>query len=344
MITKIMIVILAIAISIRLIAQPIDMSSLKDLPRDYDGHITIYSHGLAATDKQVIPYQKENIVYGPYVVTFNFPDSVHYNRTSVKTPKANSTIEEIEIPLGNAGDMEFANPSTLFDHTQIKKSLSNWYYKLVRGRYKYSSLAQDNDIEHLKAAYDAVTQQFPKAKIIFVGLSRGAGSIDTMRYKYNDMKQVVGVLTDSEFDTMHTVTQNKLNQMRLDRFISLDKALNIVEKLFSLYKKDGISPIKAIENVDISVPRLIVASKEDALVPVSCAMALYNKMRAMGHKKVHIWIADHGSHGKILEGPDKVKYQYVAHAFYKYYNLPHDPLLAKMGEFLFSKSQPNFSE
>jgi hypothetical protein len=317
----------------------VDMSDLKELPADYNGYIYIYSHGIADTAKQIEPYKRAQIVYGPSV-TFNYPDSIHYEDPVHKKGGSIDTIDTLDDLAALENE---AYGLDLFEHNTIKKSLASWFYRIIRGRYKYSSLGQDYDIQHLKEVYDLVTALYPNAKIVLIGLSRGAATIDTMHYKYDGMKQVVAILTDSEFDTMDTVIQNKLIQTGLWRIFSLKRAQALVEKIFSLYKRNGISPIQAIEHVDLSVPRLIVVSKGDTLVPSICGITLYKKLRAMGHEKVHLCILDRGAHGKVITGPDRANYQYITHAFYKHYGLPYDSVLAEQGEFLFSTSQPDLS-
>lgn len=92
-----------------------------------------------------------------------------------------------------------------------------------------------------------------------------------------------------------------------------------------------------MDTIDLEIPILIVCSKEDALIPSTSSIALFDALRKRGHKKAHLLVLDHGAHANILWGPDGHIYRNVVHAFYKLYGAPYNPVWAAQGEKHFSK-------
>lgn len=258
---------------------------------DYEGVIWLYSHGIADTATQVKKYVDAGIITGPYV-TFDYADSKDFC-----DPIKNKTIFE-----------------------KLSGALFCYWYGLVRGRYSYSSLGQMYDIDQLKVQFDKIRTRYPKAKIILFGISRGAAAIDGLVSCYPEcVDHVAAIITESEFDSMASVVRNKITQE--------DTGLRILEFLFGKFKRSAPTPLEYVENSIIqtplikNIPRLIICSETDTLVPINSSLAIYHKISELKHTKLHLIILPEGRHGFLIEGACREKYQRDILEILKHYQL-----------------------
>jgi len=105
-----------------------------------------------------------------------------------------------------------------------------------------------------------------------------------------------------------------------------------MEKIFCRYKRNGIRPIDMISDIRKDLPILIICSKEDPLVPCHSSIKLYQKFKKFGYSSVHLFVADHGKHSRILCDQSGNTYQAVVHAFYEKYGLPYNAKFALQGK------------
>ena len=120
--------------------------------------------------------------------------------------------------------------------------------------------------------------------------------------------------------------------------------LKIAQSQFPELKINGIFPHKTASAIPLGMPILIVHSKKDKVVPIKCSRRLYIQLRQTGHYNVYFLELSEGLHGKLMSGSDASTYQNVVHAFYKRYNLPHEPFFAQQGEPLLNACQPSIHE
>jgi len=166
-------------------------------------------------------------------------------------------------------------------------------------------------------------------EIVIFGLSRGASAALNLMALYNP-PQVKALVLESPFDTVGSIIDNKRKQLHLE-WLSHDTGEYIMEKIFRHYNRNGIRPIDMVSDIRKELPILIICSKEDPLVPWYSSIQLYKKLKESGHLSVHLFLADHGKHSRILCDQDGNTYQAVVHAFYEKYGLPHNAEFALQG-------------
>ncbi|HEV2600670.1 MAG TPA: hypothetical protein VGT41_00095 [Candidatus Babeliales bacterium] len=210
--------------------------------------------------------------------------------------------------------------------------------------FKYSYLAQEGDIQILKASYEELQKDH---NIILFGVSRGASVIRNFLGRYR-ASQVKAAVEESPFASLEDVTTHIVSK-EADKIVPFpfvvkkvlgDIIASCAKIMFKGYSPYGIRPVDVAAKVDPELPILVVCSKEDDVIPASSSIKLYEKIKQAGHKKAHLLVLDHGQHAYITAGRDGLKYRNVLHAFYQKYNLPHTAEYAKAGEAHFAKTQP----
>ncbi|MDR3551086.1 MAG: prolyl oligopeptidase family serine peptidase, partial [Candidatus Babeliales bacterium] len=213
-----------------------------------------------------------------------------------------------------------------------------------RMNFTQTSLAQANEIEALRSTYDQARTRLADQGLIdqdfvLMGMSRGATTILNFMSIYKPEK-VKAIIVESPFDSTRAVAKNMLSKIWLDNIIGMQTLAHaLVGLAFWQYSTDGIHAIEVVEYISKDLPILLIASNQDALVPVHSTIALYNKIKQSGHTKVHIYVADLGRHGRFLRHENGRNYQNVVQAFYRTYGLPHDAALADLGQDLFDGCQ-----
>jgi len=254
----------------------------------------LFSHGLANTYKQAYRYAK----------TYKIGKNTYHNRRYL-----------------------IDRPFATFNYPDA-------YEGLLRVNRKETSLAQDNEIDCLKLAFEKTVQSAKEKgtdnnEIVIFGLSRGASAALNFMALYNP-PQVKALVLESPFDAVCSIIDNKRKQLHLE-WLSHDTCECIMEKIFLRYSRNGIRPIDVVSGIRKDLPILIICSKEDPLVPCRSSIQLYQKLKKSGHSSVHLFIADYGKHFRILWKQDGDNYQAAVHAFYEKYGLPHDVELALQG-------------
>lgn len=198
-----------------------------------------------------------------------------------------------------------------------------------------TSMAQDNEILRLKMAYEKTLDCVKKLNtkecdIILFGLSRGASAAINLMGMHH-LPHIKALVLEAPFDSVGTIVDFMMQRFGLS-WMPHTWGESIMECIFSRYRRNGIRSIDMINLINKDLPILIICSRQDQLVPWYSSVKLFQKLRESGHTSVHIYIADHGRHSKILWNKDGQTYQKVVHAFYQLYGLPHDPALAKKGK------------
>lgn len=207
-----------------------------------------------------------------------------------------------------------------------------------------TSLAQENEIACLSRAYDEITveSQGENQNIVFFGVSRGASTIINFIGSNNQIK-VDAVILESPFDSVESIVENKIKQMRLNWMPGIKKiGYHIMSFIFAKHKREGMRPIDMVSKIQRDIPILIVCSQQDPLVPASSSIRLYRALIQAGHNHTYLLVTKEGRHAKIISDADDTTYKKVVHAFYKKYNLPHDNRYAQQGKnILKERCQPS---
>jgi hypothetical protein len=262
--------------------------------------VTIFSHGIADTWKQV---------YG-YVKSYEKHNSTHHNdRYLIHTPF-----------------ISFNYPDA-----------TNKFYRV---NYNETSFGQENELGRLYKAYNTALSHYKKdaCDIILWGLSRGASNVLIFAGLY-DLPHVKAIVVESPYYTMGEVIESLMAKKNLG-WLDVSYGETIAEFIFKKYSRHGLSPAKCLENIPKDMPILIICSQEDHLVPASTSINVYKKLVESGHTDVYLFVTDHGRHAAILQGTDGEKYQWVVNAFYKKYNLPYCRASAAKGKSLLALCKP----
>lgn len=210
-------------------------------------------------------------------------------------------------------------------HTSwLKKQIA----RLIRGWYFKSSLGQYNDITKLSNTI----KKYIKEDNAFVvqGISRGASVIIPFLALHPELP-IAAVILESPFGHIDHVLNNIVKKSFVLKCLAPYKHA-LLTAIFKKHVLGKYQPINYAPMVPQEVPILIVTSTSDRLVPAESSIELYQALKNSGHKKVHLLVLDHGKHGFLIQGKDQEIYTTVVHAFYKKYNLPHDPSKAAIGE------------
>jgi len=157
---------------------------------------------------------------------------------------------------------------------------------------------------------------------ILVGCSRGAATIANYLATYQP-KNIVAAILESPFDQVSNVIKPRPGLENLEL---------IAPSMYPNYKPNGLQPIKVAERIPHNIPILIVASKQDSLIPYTSTENLYNKIVASGHKKAHLLITKKGAHANILFEKNGYIFRDAVHAFFKEYDLPYHQSWALEGQ------------
>jgi hypothetical protein len=166
-------------------------------------------------------------------------------------------------------------------------------------------------------------------KIILYGASRGAA---TAFQAFADMDSqgtaddIAAVVCEGIFDSVPALMPNV-------SFINKAKIGLLMYAALTRFKKDGPSPIGAIEKIrSKNIPIAIITSRADQEVPYCNTKALYDALIANGHQHVHMLTLEKASHSRYALDDEKETYQAFVHAFYKRYELPYIQEFADQGE------------
>ncbi len=243
--------------------------------------------------------------------------------------KAYDYIETYKI-----GNKTHHNPRCLIKDPVVTFNYPDVLKYFPRIDTRKTSLGQDNEIKRLAEVYKDIVQNTKDkredSEIVIFGLSRGASTGLNFVARHNP-PAVKALVLESPFDKVETVVDNKFEQLWLLKWVPQNFRQYITENIYWRYKKDGVCPIDEVSKIRKDLPILIICTKEDELVPCHSSLKLYDKLKESGHTATHLFIADHGKHAKILQGPDGDSYQAAVHAFYKKYGFPHNPEFARQG-------------
>ncbi len=195
-----------------------------------------------------------------------------------------------------------------------------------RVNFWHTALGQSYEINYFKEAYGKAQIKLKSSSkidksLVLMGVSRGATTI--LNFMAQCQPQgVKALILESPFDSTRSITDNKITQWGLDFIPGMQNIGHVIlSSLFWQHSRSGEQALDSIELLDKNLPILLICSKQDTLVPASSTITLYARLKAVGHKNTHIFIAEQGKHGKILEGPDREHYQKAVHDFNQKYGI-----------------------
>ncbi len=218
----------------------------------------------------------------------------------------------------------------------IKKYGNGFSYTPHRSR-----LGQADDVAVIAKQVDAA-----RKKVVLFGESRGASAIANFIGKASEeqLKKIQAVVLDSPFSSLEDVLDHRIKRFHLSCCVTakgLEKWL--AKRVLTKYEPAGMQPINSLENPSDTlkdIPILLICSKKDTEVPYTSSEKIYKQLKESGCQKAHILEFDRGSHGRIMQGKDKIKYRNAVHAYYGKYGVEHVEKFADAGQESLAQTQP----
>lgn len=214
---------------------------------------------------------------------------------------------------------------------------------------RQSCLAQDDDIQVVFRQIASTVEKNPAANIILVGVSKGAATIiNTVGWLAVNhpglLRNLKAVILDSPFDTINSVAielvRNHTTSI-VGSFLgsiaawftghaSMAPSIRRTQTIiYPNYNPDGITPIKAVTEQWLHVPRnlpvIIAHSQADALIPVNSSRRLYCILKEHAFENAYLIEVENGPHANIFWGPDSIKIVDALCSIYRYHNLSLPP-------------------
>jgi pimeloyl-ACP methyl ester carboxylesterase len=247
------------------------------------------------------------------------------------------------VALTITGFLGAQNPTYIFVHGLGGNKNQVWYYQDLKGlpdavmcafnlphvngdktiNKNKVSLAQNIEIEALRDVCQSI--EGPK---VLIGVSMGAATILTYMSVYNP-SDVQALILESPFDDVATVVEQKIANLGLSYLPCMQSIGNGILKYlrYPHYDPTGITPLKALDDLNFAIPILFVHSQKDLLIPVSASRRLYQSLCAKGHEHAYLVELEHGEHAECIKGIDGKLFKCAVHAFYKKYGLPYQDSL-----------------
>lgn len=205
-----------------------------------------------------------------------------------------------------------------------------------------TDLGQCKDIQCVYDAYQKHLNIYKDSNIIIHGHSRGAVAAFNFiaQYKPDSIKAAIleGIFDDMQHNIKHFAPSGgNFFEMMLNRTLKF---------LIGSYDVKGFTAKDYCKKISADIPLLFVTSLKDTVACPQGVLNLYIDLRLRGFKKVHLLVLDNACHSSYMTNnqKDKEKYENCVHSFYKYYNFPYNPNMAKLGEKVFLETQPEIVE
>jgi len=232
---------------------------------------------------------------------------------------------------------EWRNQNYILDGVIKLFNYPDAIFKGLPPRISQVGLAQKNEIDKLKNAYDQIRDE----NVILFGVSRGA-SVAINFTGIHDPRRIKAVVVESPFDHIRNVFYGHwfVNALSKIPFLTKDHIFKLF-LMFTKYRENGEHPIDHIENIRQDLPIMIICSEEDGVVPCRSTVNLYKKLLECGHEHAYLVKFDTGKHAKLLWSEHGQQLRNVVHAFYEKYELPHNSEFAHHGQALLETCQPS---
>ncbi len=190
------------------------------------------------------------------------------------------------------------------------------------------NFGQERDIEECSRKIEACNQEYPNAKKILWGTSRGAAAwFDS--HAHHNYDNVAMLVCEGCFDTVgHTIANRT---PRLLKKLGVHIVFHYLLAAVTEYKIDGISPITSVDKFPENVPVVFITSKADTKVARECTHALIRALKIRNKNPIHYLCLKEAPHNtySLGNGEDQEQYLHFMHRLYKKYNLPYIPEYAQ---------------
>lgn len=276
------------------------------------------SHYKASTGESIIGFQALELINGEATLSCNFAEIVLGDISNAKgmlRNRLNGFAEGIQ-------KWRFQKPYNIRIEGESEIGLTLKPYLINLFQF---NIGQDLDMDIYSKQYDQCCAKNEQGDMVLYGTSRGAATIFNFiatEYSKKTDKRVKAIVLEGCFDAVRNVSM----------FESL-------MRLLPGYKKYGKSPIDLVQDFvtvcnENNIRLLAITSKIDTIVPHKNTMHLCEQLLEKGLKEFYVLELEHSGHRDYTcnDGEDMQRYQKVVHAFYKKYNLPHNPMLAFAGQ------------
>jgi len=163
------------------------------------------------------------------------------------------------------------------------------------------SLGQAHEMDNAQQAMATITENNPDTDIVFRGVSLGASTginFAGTRPEFLKKYKVKGAILESPFAHVRDIPDSKACGLtRILPNILLKLAVRLCA--FPNHDLTGIQPPTSAATIPHDFPVLIIASKEDALIPWQSSKKIYDQCVKSGHKQAHFLLVEHGAHAGI---------------------------------------------
>lgn len=161
------------------------------------------------------------------------------------------------------------------------------------------NFGQEQDCALFVSAYTQLRAKHPDARIILVGLSRGAVTIlNTLAlHPELDWSPIQGAILESPYAQVGELAEQIAKSYMF--FVPFKQSLmrKIINSLPS-YKPEGMQPIDMIEKIKTHFPFFIAYSEADKTVPAAGTQMVIAKLKSAGHT-VTSWSCKKGKHSML---------------------------------------------
>ncbi len=208
------------------------------------------------------------------------------------------------------------------------------------------NIAQEGDLASHRARFNSLLAEHLDADTILMGVSRGATTTFIAAARLNkenpsQLKNTKLIQLEGCFDSVeHTMRERHPWLLKHD--VCVDALHTVASKVIA-HERDGIAPIKVVEDFPKHIPVAFITSLMDKHVPAACTRELVKKLVESGHKEVYLLELKKSCHIGYMcdDAQDAADYQNFSHALYKKLNLPHIPEYAAAGRHLLAVARQN---
>ena len=246
----------------------------------------------------------------------NFKQASYYLSEKVRYPEWPTTKDYWII---NKPVISFDFPELVYDEQRNTHA----FYQ------EKANVAQQGDIDALRAAYEKAEQELPNHRFVGVGVSRGASTWINFCALHKPAK-IAALVLESPFDSLVSVVKHYVKFLPgANYFVSLF-GKKILKYKFPSWDGDFCCPLDLVDQIPTNIPIFMFHSEKHMLIPAECSRRLCQKLANSGHE-VYLLIVKQGSHANVFFDQEAHICNYAVHAFYKKYKLPCNETYAQQG-------------
>lgn len=316
---------------------------------------TIYFQGIFASQSQIAKYTGEHgfiattgervkcanapdIIYQPYVG--KELDEVDLKRSGQESSAFKlflyylkricfpaSSIQEV-VSLAKAHRWGIsAEPADKLSDRNVTESVSSFSIC-----WSKCDFGQTGDVAEHQCKYEMCINDYPEARIILYGASRGAvTTFDAVVLNKYDMSRIKLIVLESCYDSIPSLL--KAWYPAACSRPSMNVMFQRLLSLFTGYRLNGISPISLVDEFPEYVPVVFICSA-DMTIPLTCTESIACAVAQRGKNPVYFLTLSYSAHPEYtLDHEEDInRYLHFMHALYKHLNLPYIQEYALLGE------------